>query len=419
MRLYDSTSTFTYTLISYLTYFTLFRPIHDVAKMIFTHCLLGERSSGSVSNALKPNDDHLRILRSVYAVLDRKLAADALASSVSSLTSDVLNQACTTEDFNSQLHSISCLLCSVVDALGTLYDGFHFVKAIIKAQASIPKTITSVNISSRLIFECTLLVTRTVSSFQSGLASQRANKKSSFSELDMVDGEELDSFRKQMLGLRKSILKWCVTVLCPVYHNKVIKEEQAKCADTYYERGAVKRGPGAIDFDSVLDINLSPESLSDRPPPSERMMRLVRCMLFLSLPDSKEMATFTSTDEEMENDRYQRIRFCCQYGADIDDGIFKTILSSPNITPHTSISLIENLLLRCGSNSTANVDCTIATVKDMYRLTVSFFTVRMCSSPHTLSFFQHTISFSSYLIQCTLRIITQSFVQTRHLWMKA
>ena len=345
-----------------------------MAQIIFTHSLQGECTTGSVSNALKPNDDHLRILRSVYSILDGKVAANALACSVSSLTSDTLNQAPTTEDFNSQLHNISCLLCAVVDTLGKLYDGFHFVKAIIKVQSGIPKTLTSVNITARLIFECTLLVTRTVPSLQIGLEAaalqlQRANKKSSFSEMDSVDEVDIASFRKQMLGLRKAILRWFVNVLCPVYHNKVIKEEQAKCADTFYERGAVKRGPGALDFDdSVLELNHSTET-NERPSPFHRMMRLIRCMLFLSIPSGREMATFTASTEEMENNRFQRITFCCQYGVDIDDDMLKIIISSPNITPHTAISVIENLLLRCGSNSTAKVDCAYDTVKEMYKLT--------------------------------------------------
>jgi len=343
-----------------------------IAQMIFTHCIEGERATGSVSNAIKPNDDHLRILCSVYAVLDRKLAANALASCVSTLTSDVLNQAPTTDEFNAQLHNISTLLCAIVDALGDLYDGYQFVKAIIKAQSSIPKTVTSVNITARLIFECTLLVTRTVPSLQTGLkaaTSQKTNKKSSFSEFDSIGEEELNKFRKDMLGLRKAMLRWCVNTLCSVYHNKVTKEEQAKCADTYYERGAVKRGPGALNFESVLDVNTAVEVNDDRPSPYQRMMRLIRCMLFLSPPSSKEMATFTTTsEEEMDNDRFQRITFCCQYGVDVDDGMLKTITTSPNVTPRTAISVVEELL-RCVSNSIAKVDCAYDTVKDMYQLT--------------------------------------------------
>lgn len=111
-----------------------------MAQLIFAHCLQGERSSGSVSNALKPNDDHLRMLRSVYAVLDRTSAANALASSVTSLASDVLNDSKTSGP-SSQLHALSFLLCSVVDALGQLYDGFAFVKAIIKSQVGFESVI--------------------------------------------------------------------------------------------------------------------------------------------------------------------------------------------------------------------------------------------------------------------------------------
>eukprot|EP00571_Detonula_confervacea_P003451 CAMPEP_0172329500 /NCGR_PEP_ID=MMETSP1058-20130122/60916_1 /TAXON_ID=83371 /ORGANISM="Detonula confervacea, Strain CCMP 353" /LENGTH=2101 /DNA_ID=CAMNT_0013046679 /DNA_START=37 /DNA_END=6342 /DNA_ORIENTATION=- len=344
-------------------------PTQNVAQLIFTHCLQGECSSGSISNALKPNDDHLRMLRSVYAMLDRKLAANALASSVSSLSLDVLNPVSETSDLSSQLQNISYLLCAVVDALGPLYDGFHFVKAIIKAQSGMSKTMTSVTTSARLIFECSLLVTRTVPSLHTALeaASKKSNKKSSFSDFDSVDGAELDCFRKNMLGLRKAILRWCITDVCHVYHGKVSQEEQARCADAYFERGAVTRGPGAPDYHSVLDVHSSPEE-GDCSSPFQRMIALVRCMLFLSLPSSKEMETFAMSGEGMEYDRFQRINFCCIYGVDVDDKVLQMIISSPHITPNTALSVIENLLLRCGSKCAAKVSCNVTTVSSLYQL---------------------------------------------------
>lgn len=210
------------------------------------------------------------------------------------------------------------------------------------------KSMTSVNTAARLIFECSLLVTRT------------QNLSSSH-----LDGAELESFRKNMLGMRKMILRWCAADLCRVYNNKVTQEEQAKCADSYYERGAVRRGPGAPNYSTVLDVNSTPED-GDLSSPFCRMMTKIRCMLFLSLPSSKEMKAFAMAGEEMDSDRFQRINFCCQYGVDIDDKMFHIILSSPNVTPSTALSVIENLLLGCGSN--CGIDCKVDTVWEIYKL---------------------------------------------------
>eukprot|EP00581_Thalassiosira_minuscula_P003929 CAMPEP_0183747604 /NCGR_PEP_ID=MMETSP0737-20130205/67347_1 /TAXON_ID=385413 /ORGANISM="Thalassiosira miniscula, Strain CCMP1093" /LENGTH=2129 /DNA_ID=CAMNT_0025983317 /DNA_START=37 /DNA_END=6424 /DNA_ORIENTATION=+ len=347
-------------------------PTLNVAQLIFTHCLKGECSSGSVSNALKPTDDHLRILRSAYAVLDRKLAANALASSVSSLAADAFDSASNTSDINSQLQNISWLLCAVVDALGKLYDGFHFVKAMIKYQSSgTSKTMISVDTTARLIFECTLLVTRTIPSLQTAFdtnASRNGNKKSPIYDYDAVDEEELARFRTSMLGLRKTILSWCATDFCRVYYAKVKQEEKAKRAETNYEQGAVKRGPGAPDWSSALGADSFSE-VNDRSP-FHRMMTSIRCILFLS---PKDLETFSITaSEEIERDginvSVSVVNMVLMYGVDVDDEMMQIILSSSNVTPNTALSVIENLLLRCGSSSPATVNCNMDTVWNMYKL---------------------------------------------------
>ena len=343
-----------------------------MAKLIFIHCLKGECAIGSISNALKPSDEHLRMLRSVYAVLDRKLAAKALASSVSLLTSDMLNSA-SKSDLFAQFQNIRCLLESVVDILGAqLFDGFQFVKAIIKAHSGTSNNIASANSTARLIFECTLLVTRTVPSLQAVLeaaAPRSGNTKSSMNDFDSVNDGEMQGFRRSMVGLRKSILTWCLTDLCRLYHKKVSQEEQARCSDTYYERGAVTRGPGAPDYSSVLSEAKTSQGEDDRSSSFHKMMTFIRCVLFLSLPSSKELETFASTGEDnMQSGRYCRIDFCCCFGINIDDEMLRIVLSSNSLTSGTALSIIENLILRCGGSSTAEIRCNAKTVWDMYRL---------------------------------------------------
>ena len=303
------------------------------------------------------------MLRSVYAVLDRKIAVTALAASVSSL----YNPASNAEDTRPCLNSV---LCAVVNSLGELYDqydGFRFVKAVIKAQSGVPTKSTNVaKATARLIFECTLVVTRTIPSLQAAL---EARTNPSLSNFDMVDAAELEGFRKGMLELRKTILTWCTTYLCLGYKKKITLEEETKCADSSHERGAVILGPGAPNYDSVLDLNSSLE-YTDSSSPFHRMMALIRCILFLSHPSSEEMQTFsTMVDDKMDYDRLQRINFCCCYGVDVDDPMIRIVLSSPNVTQITALEMIENLLVRCGSgHASGSIDCNVNTVWEIYKL---------------------------------------------------
>ena len=271
-------------------------------------------------------------------------------------------------DLNAQLQSVFHLLNVVVDALGNRCDVFCFVAAIISAQSGASSTMAIANSTARLIFECTLLATKTVPSLQASIetTSRQSTKKKPFSDFDSVDEGELLSFRTNMLELRKLVLGWCVDDLCRLYQNKISRAEEAKCSDTYFERGAVTRGPGAPDYSSVLlDENGLEES--DRSA-LRRLMSLIRCTLFLSPMTSQELASFAAAGEEMEEDQRQRIAFCCRYGVDVDDEMLQRILSSPNVTPNTALSIVENLLLRCGGDSAGTVNCRAATVWQMYEL---------------------------------------------------
>lgn len=328
-------------------------PTLKVAELIFTHCLQGECTSGSVSNALKPNDDHLRILRSAYAVLDKKLATTALASCVTTMMS------------SDQLENITSLLCTVVESLGTLHDGFLFVEAIIKYHSGTSKTKSSINAAARLIFECTILVTRAIPSLQSSQAAARKTARGqllySFGD---IGEEKLNGFRKSMLTLRKKILRWCSTDFCRVHYKSVAGEERDNCSDTYYEQGCVTRGPGAPDFGSVL----SGVERSDNSSSFLRMMKLIRCILLLSPEEIETSFSMTSEDGQVDQDRSKHVMFCCQYGADVDNEMMQIILSSPNMTPNTAVSLIESLIARCSDNKDSVITCDVDTAWKMYSL---------------------------------------------------
>ena len=167
--------------------------------MIFTHCLRGECSAGSVSNALKPSEDHLRMLRSAYAALgDSRLAAKALALSINGIASSIFeSHSSEFGDVHSHFGEIVRLMMAVVKSLGELFNGFYFVESFIHSSGNLAalKKKASIKTSARLIFEFTLLLV---------------------GDSDKSE-EEAAHFRKDMLRLRKRILRWCLESLCPAY----------------------------------------------------------------------------------------------------------------------------------------------------------------------------------------------------------
>ena len=86
---------------------------------------------------------------------------------------------------------------AVVKSLGELFNGFYFVESFIHSSGNLAalKKKASIKTSARLIFEFTLLLV---------------------GDSDKSE-EEAAHFRKDMLRLRKRILRWCLESLCPAY----------------------------------------------------------------------------------------------------------------------------------------------------------------------------------------------------------
>jgi len=346
---------------------TIVKALPSVAKQVFTHC---------IAQGDSPNDK-LSVLRAVYITLDKKDAAETLASSIIALESEEIEVGSRREEIIIRYKDLYAHLCHVVDSLNTAFDGFHFAKSIIEAKMGTASKISSAQNSGRLIFLCATLVTRNISSLQ----------------YEKVDAEELSKFRIKMLTLRKAIMRWCMKDLCSVYHKKIIQEEERRSADSQFQRGAVVTGPGIADYNgSALDAD-SHRYTSGQPSSFNELMSIIRCLMFLSNPPSGDLEFLLG--DCLDSDHINRIQFCCTYGVDIDDELVSSclrsvqlpanaicsspipdfifqvqlLLTSDSVTPITAISIIENLVERCNVTSTAKiVDFNSDTVLDMYEL---------------------------------------------------
>ena len=276
----------------------------SVARQVFTYLISQEDSSNESAK------DKLHVLKAVYVTLDRKDAAATLASSVIALESEVIEVGSKGDAVMLQYKDLHAHVCKVVENLGKSFDGFHFAASIIEAKMGCTtlKLSDALN-SSRLIFLCATLVTRDISSLQH--------------HDEEVNAKELSQYRLKMLKLRKSIMQWCMKDLCSVYHAKIIQEEERKCADAQFERGAVVSGPGVANYSSALDAN-SHRNTSDQRSPFNDLMSTVRCLLFISHPPSSDMEFFLG--KYSDGDHCNRVEFCCNYGADIDDELVSSMV---------------------------------------------------------------------------------------------
>ena len=134
--------------------------------------------------------------------------------------------------------------------------------------------------------------------------------------------KELSHYRMKMLKLRKVIMKWCMKDLCSVYHNKIIQEEDRKCADSQFERGAVVSGPGVANYRSALDAD-SYRNTSDQWSSVNDLMSVLRCLMFISYPSSGDMESFLG--KYSDQDHCNRVEFACKFGVDVDEELVSSI----------------------------------------------------------------------------------------------
>lgn len=293
-------------------------PTRAVTKQIFVHCLAGDTSDEDA--VMNPNHSDLQMLVSVYAVLDKVLAAESLAAAVVELT------------FLSGIsQSHSKVLRLVATTIGDRFDAFLFTEFMIASEMVMLTSITNANDAAKFIFDCAILT--------------------GFSGAD-------PDVRCKMMKLRKAILKWSVTELGGVYYNRIFQEETSHCSDTYDGNGAAKRGPGCAEFNSYLD-----PSASMRNGPMHKFVVVVQCLLFLS----PQLEEFVGRDFDAEES--ECIALCRRYGDAIDDDMLEIVMGCSSLTHGTAVSLIETLVLGC-SKSTNAIPISNQVIWKMYELTV-------------------------------------------------
>ena len=138
----------------------------------------------------------------------------------------------------------------------------------------------------------------------------------------------------------------------------IIKTKKKRDSKSIYLVGA-----GTPDYSSSLDGKSSSWKISD-----DRLMKTLRCLLFLAKSDSEELLTFLMpscstqviSSGQLCHDLQRRVRICSEYGVNIDNETLWIILKSTMsvecaIDSSTTLSLIEQLMYHCRNGQTAEI----------------------------------------------------------------
>ena len=109
--------------------------------------------------------------------------------------------------------------------------------------------------------------------------------------------------------------------------------------DAYYERGNVTEGPGAPDWQSALVE--SSDQHTDKSPSTQKLLTIMRCMLFAATSSSPHMSAFAAkvNEEDIDVYRCKAIDCLCRYGVDVDDEMLSVVTKASTLTPSSKIAV--------------------------------------------------------------------------------
>ena len=355
-------------------------PTLSVSRHIFLQLLRQEYielDSRSTSAQVAPPG--MTFLVSVYETLPSSIALDALASALY----DVVEEFCSFEEeelsfseASSRVERVIALVRTVASALGALYDGNQLVKSLLKNKHHEESLIarSQADALARVSFECMVLmaplsqgVDEKGSYRRKKSNKQRQHSSSIGARSVSIDQEqlELDKFKIASSSAREAALRWCLSVYAHIVgaNQRVSLENGPR---KRRKKGAGEKalaGAGTPDYRSVLDGDSPHGQCAGLNAASQSLLKVVRCLLFLSRPESAELSSFLNLSDStnmMGDEQAAQIRICCDYGIDIDESVMKVVLDaakgpSPAITKLTALTLMEHLFLSCTLGRSASI----------------------------------------------------------------
>jgi integrator complex subunit 1 len=303
--------------------------------------------------------DTLKMVAAAHQALPSQVSFDAMGAALLMLLADshkksdnVINAVTTRRERDRLIKNVRLIIRSLSAELGWSLDGFALLRALLSHDVSDKSwSIRDDEDKARLMFQC---VTLHVSMIAKGALSSGprkagflTNNKPTTTAASPAKKEEI---RKAMYTMRKLLLSWC----CTDYVPRISSKQRTRAAEN---DGSVNTlaGAGSPDYKSALNSRLTDESI-----PS--WLNTVRCLLLIEDANSDLMSKFlapvqsTTLEEESDwKEELERIKLCCDHGADIDDEMIWIVLrsaaadgESDGMLASMALQLLEHLFESCG-----------------------------------------------------------------------
>ena len=315
-------------------------PTATVANHMYATLL--QQSIKDASLQQGPSEESLSMIAAIHKTVPPQISYEAIAYSIlmllvqgRRLEKQLEYQ---TKDPMKLIRRLRKLIRALASKLAPTFDGFQVLVAFLELETNEGTwSVRDEEDKARLMFQCVTLYVASVAGVK------EPTKSPTLKVLGKAPGAE-EKVREALRKSRKILLQWCCNEYGPRYSRR-----RNKKSDT-----DIFEGTASPDFVSAI----GPDSQEECVPP---WLNTMRCLLVIENVDSDLMNHFLSPPDDAAQqeagwiEEKERIAFCANFGADVDDEMISVILRSAStegaesgMSPDMSIKLLEHLFESCG-----------------------------------------------------------------------
>ena len=356
-------------------------PTGVVSRLIYFK-LLKEELAHIERDPNQVHSEHLQMIGAVHVALDASLSCDGLAAAILTLLVD--------EDFHANkigqqdrhklIRKIRIMIRRIALTLGASFDGCRLMESLLSFDVGVQSwSIEDEEDKGRILLECVTTLIPPIKERDDSVPARGKNSRKlpTQQQADILVFEEDEEIKKKLIMARKFLISWCCSEYAPMIqakqnttaniHEMIIKRTLK------VKKGETPAGAGMPDFSSILDGQDVPSKEATCP-------LVIKCVLFMVEPESKEMQSFLYPDiappigEPMWIEEQLRIRQCYDYGADLDDEMIWIILQLSTQSDRTldsvlALAMLEHLFECCRNDRKATMSISDPRIVwEMYKL---------------------------------------------------
>mmetsp|Transcript_59446 Transcript_59446/g.145493 ORF Transcript_59446/g.145493 Transcript_59446/m.145493 type:complete len:1801 (-) Transcript_59446:117-5519(-) len=338
-------------------------PTQAVARRIYYQILSDEMDSAYGVLDGRSSSDLMTMIKAVHEAFPLSLCADGLASALLRLS--IKNPRFESGSSSGNDKLVQHILRKVATNLSGTFDAYEVLLAMKNQKLrewedeTYTWSLADEETKARLMFCCaTLVVDPSVLTDQVQASNETLNDAGS-------SNDHIISESKKILQTRKVLLSWCCLEYAPLCPTSLIDPSLTTISGVKSDYSGNKRkkrdeitGAGPPDYSSVLD------EIGEANYPY--WLSVIRCLLFLEYPGSAILDKFLllgpvyGQNENISEEELRRIRFCCDFGADLDDDMIRIVLDGALSTkasiPHdVALIILEHMFHACTKDKKASI----------------------------------------------------------------